>query len=252
MKLKTIEIEGVTYAETESGMPVYVDDDGKTTTYDSVAMHASIRNLNHESKTQREAKEALETQIKAFEDIDPEAARKALETIKNMDGKKLIDTGEVERLKKEITDSFQKKLDDSNTENESLRSQYSSEKLNSAFASSDYIKEKLAVPSDMAQATFAKHFVFKDGKINPVDVNGNPIYSDSNPGDVATFDEALEKIVKQYPHRDSILKGSGHNGSGAEPPGAGGKRTITRKQFEGLSPTEQHKFATSSEVSITD
>ena len=252
MKLKTIEHDGNTYAEIKDGKPIYVDDDGKETTYDPVSMHGSISRLNHEAKTQREAKEALEAQVAAFEDIDPAAAKKALEIVKNLDDKKLIDAGEVERVKESTAKSYQKKLDDALADNEKLRTQYSTEKMNAEFASSVYIKEKLAVPPDMAQATFGRHFVFNDGKLSPIDQNGNPIYSDSNPGDVASFDEALEKIVQRYPHRDSILKGSGHDGSGTQPPGEGGKRTISRKQFESMNPIEQQKYATSPDVTITD
>jgi hypothetical protein len=253
MDIKTIEVEGNTYAEIRDGKPVYVDDKGKETTYDPVAMHSTISRLNHEAQTQREAKELLEGQVATFKDIDPVAAKKAIETVKNLDDKKLIDAGEVERVKTETAKVYQQKLDDATTENEKLRTQYSTEKMNAAFASSAYIKDKLAVPSDMAQAAFGRHFVFKEGKLNPIDQNGNPIYSDSNPGDIATFDEALEKIVQQYPHRDSILKGSGHTGAGSTPPGEGaGKRTISRKQFESMNPTDQQKYARSPDVKITD
>ena len=252
MKIKTVEVEGTTYAEIKDGKPVYVDDAGKEITYDPVSMHSTIGRLNREAQTQREAKEALEGQVAVFGDLDPAAAKKALEIVKNLDDKKLIDAGEVERVKNETAQSYQKKLDLATTENDQLRNQYSMEKMNAAFASSDYIKEKLAVPPDMAQAAFSKHFVFKDGKLNPQDANGNPIYSDANPGEVASFDEALEKVVQTYAHRDTILKGSGHTGSGATPPGEGGKRTISRKQFESLSPSEQHKFATSPDIKITN
>lgn len=252
MKLKTVEVDGKTYAETQEGKPVYVADDGKESVYDAPAMHQSISRLNHESKTHREAKEALEAQVAAFKDLDPEKARKALEIVKNLDDKKLIDAGEVERVKAETAKAFQAKLDEAKAENEKLKSQYSTEKINAAFAASKFIKDKLAVPPDMVQATFSRNFVFKDGQINPVDSNGNPIYSDSNPGNVATFDEALEKIVQSYPYRDSILKGSGQSGSGTEGVNESGKRTITRKQFESLPPDQQQKYATSKEVQITD
>lgn len=252
MKLKTVEIDGKTYAEVSDNKPVYIGDDNKETVYDPVGMHQTISRLNHESKTHREAKEALEAQVAAFKDLDPEKARKALEIVKNLDDKKLIDAGEVERVKQETAKAYQTKLDEAAAENEKLRNQYSTEKINAAFAASKFIKDKLAVPPDMVQATFARSFVFKDGQISPVDANGQPIYSDSNPGNVASFDEALEKIVQQYPYRDSILKGSGHSGSGTETPGEGGKRTITRKQFESLPPDQQQKYATSKEVQITD
>jgi len=253
MKVKTFEHEDITYAVLKNGKPVYVDDDGKETTYDPIAMHGTIGSLNHEAKTNREAKEAAEAALLPFKDIDPKKAAKALETVANLDGKKLIDTGEVERLKKEITDSFQTQLDEAKAENTTLRTQYSSEKINSAFASSAYIKEKLAVPSDMAQATFGKHFVFKDGNLNPVDEKGNPIYSSSNPGELATFDEALERVVGSYTHRDSILKGSGHSGAGTTPPGTGGgKRTVSREQLAKMTPLEQQKIATSPDIKIVD
>ena len=184
---------------------------------------------------------------------DLKKAKEAIKTVANLDGKKLIDAGEVERLRTEITESFQTKLDEATAENTTLRTQYSSEKMNSAFASSEYIKEKLAVPSDMAQATFGKHFVFKDGKLNPIDEKGEPIYSSSNPGELATFDEALERVVGTYAHRDSILKGSGHSGAGTEAPGDGsGKRTVTREQLSKMEPLEQQKIATSKDVTIID
>jgi len=252
MKLKTIAIEGVEHGVIQDGKPVYINDDGKETTYDPVAMHTTISRLNNESKTHREAKETLEEAAKAFKDLDPVAAQKALDVVKNLDDKKLIDAGEVERVIGEKTAAFKKELEASKEETETLRSQYNTGKINTAFASSDYIKEKLAVPSDMAQATFGKHFIFKEDVMTPVDINGAVIYSDSNPGDIATFDEAMEKVVKTYAHRDSILKGSGHNGSGAETPGEGGKRSVTRKQFEGMSALEQQKIATSADVKITD
>jgi hypothetical protein len=107
----------------------------------------------------------------------------------------------------------------------------------------------------MVQATFGKHFVFKDGKFSPIDSNGNPIYSDSNPGDVASFDEALEKIIQAYPHRDSILKGSGHTGSGSTAVGEGGQRKISRKEFDGSHPLKQRSYidaAKKGEIEIVD
>ena len=90
--------------------------------------------------------------------------------------------------------------------------------------------------------------------MTPVDAAGNTIYSDTNPGDVATCDEAMEKVVKSYAHRDSILKGKGHSGSGTEPPGGGNGagRKVTRSEFEAATPLVQQKLATDPAVTITD
>lgn len=259
MKLKTIEVDGNTYAEIKDGKPVYIDDSNKEHVYDAPAMRGSLDRLNDTLKSEKDAREKAESAVKAFGDIDPEKAAEALKIVKNLDDKKLLDAGEVDNVVKErlseAAKNYQKQIDDLKTESEGLKNQYASEKVSGAFSGSKFIKDKLAIPPDMVQAAFSKHFQFKDGRITPIDSSGNPIYSDSNPGDIAPFDEALEKLVNQYPHKDSILKGSGHNGSGAGPVGEGGTRTVTRKQFEQMSPAEQSKHAASAqkgEVRITD
>ena len=59
------------------------------------------------------------------------------------------------------------------------------------------------------------------------------VYSKARPGEVATFDEALEAYVTEYPHHEHILKGRQLSGSGA--PGgtsAKGANTISRAEFE--------------------
>lgn len=252
MKLK-LNDDGL--AEVQDGKPVYVDDDGKEHTYDAPAMRKSLDKLNTDLAETRKARETAEEQAKKFSDLDPDEARKAMETVKNLDDKKLVDAGEVQKVKDETAQAFQKQLDEAQKEAESLRSNYASEKISGAFSGSKFVKENLAIPPDMAQAAFSKHFEFKDGRITPKDANGNPIYSDSNPGDVASFDEALEKLVNQYPNRDSILKGSGNSGSGSGPVDGSGKRTISREQFGQMEPAEQSKFAAAAqkgEVTITD
>lgn len=255
MKLKTVEIEGKQYAEISDGKPVYVDNDGKDHTYDAPAMRGSLDKLNGALATEREEKGKLESRLQAFEGIDPAAAQKALKTVKNLDDKKLIDAGEVERVKQETAQAFQERLNKAEADNEALRNEVATDKMTAAFSSSKFVKEKLAVPADMVQSTFSRNFQFKDGRITPLDGNGQPIYSRANPGDIANFDEALEIIVDRYPYKDSILKGSGQAGSGADSPDGVGGRKITRKQFESMRPDEQQKFASSAakgEVTITD
>ena len=244
------------FAEVRDGKPVYVDEGGKEVAHDVPAMLAKITEQANTITDRRKVAVSFEEKLKQFEGLDPEAARKAMETVKNLDDKKLVDADQVQRIKDETAAAFQKRLDEANKELDQIHSQYAQEKLAGAFSGSKFVKERLAIPPDMVQSAFARHFEFKDGRINPKDANGNPIYSDSNPGDVASFDEALEKIVQQYPHRDSILKGTGNSGSGAQPGESGnGVRTITRQQFSSMRPDEQAKFAASAqkgEVKITE
>jgi len=253
MKLK-LNDEG--YAEVQDGKPVYVKDDGSEITYDPVSMHAKIGELNKENQRHREAKEEAEGKLKPYEGIDPEKASEALKTLKNLDDKKLVDAGEVEKVKEEVARQYQKQLEEAKSETEKMQSQYAQEKISGAFANSKFVKDKMAVPPDMAQATFGRHFEFNEGRITPKDANGNMIYSEANPGDVASFDEALEKVVGQYPYRDSILKGTGNSGSGMEGvEGDPNTRVISRKQFDALSPgkrTEMAKAMNEGKVKLQD
>lgn len=236
MKLKLDE-QG--HAVLQDGKPVYVHDDGKEVAFDAPATVATITRLNSEAKTHREGKEAAEKLLKGFEGIeDGAAARKALEIVANLDQKKLVDAGEIERVKGEISKGYQAQLDEANTKASTYEKQLYEEKIGGAFSRSKLIADKLAIPADLVQARFGQAFKIEDGKTVAYDQHGNKIYSRARPGEIADFDEALEALVEQYPHRDSILKGSGANGGGASngSGGASGKKTLTRAQFDALDP----------------
>lgn len=258
MKLKTIELNGATYAEVQDGKPVYEADDGKVVAFDAAYTNATIKRLNAEAKAHREAKEAAEAKLRDFADLDPEAARKAIETVGNLDAKKLIDAGEAEKALRSAREAYEQKWEAAykpvEAERNALKSQLHNERLAVAFSRSKYIADKLAVPTDIVQARFGAHFtVGDDGKIQAKGPDGNPVYSPARPGEPAEFDEALETLVNAYPHRESILKGSGASGGGAGGSrSADGKRTITRAQFGAMSPAEQSTVARDKGVAIVD
>ena len=76
MKLKTVTIDGKVYAEVDGDKPIYIHDDGKEMPHDAPHSVATIARLNNEAKTHREAKEAAEKALKAFEGIEDPAAAK--------------------------------------------------------------------------------------------------------------------------------------------------------------------------------
>ncbi len=240
MKLKTVEIEGKTYAALQDGMPVYVHDDGKEAPFDAAGTVATIRARNAEAKTHRERAEAAEAAAKAFDGLDAEAARKALETVAKLDQKKLIDAGQMDAAVAAALKPVQDKFDAEAKRAATLEQQLHAEIVGGSFARSKFIAEKLAIPADMVQAAFGNRFTVVDGKLSATDANGNPVYSRIKPAAAADFDEALEILVDAYPHKDSILKADNRPGSGA--PGNGGKsgsRTITRAAFDALGPAER-------------
>lgn len=250
MKLKLDE-EG--HAVLSDGKPVYIHDDGKEVAFDAPGTVATITRLNGEAKTHREAKEAAEKALKAFEGIDdPKAARAALETVQNFDQKKLVDAGEVEKVKAEAIKAVEEKYAPIIEERDSLKADLYNEKIGGSFARSKFISEKAAIPADLVQARFGSQFKIEDGKVAAYDSSGNKIYSKARPGEAAEFEEALEILIDAYPYRDQILKGNSHGGgSTRETGGNGGPRSITRAQFDALSPDAKMKTA-SEGVAITD
>lgn len=236
MKLKLDE-QG--HVVVQDGKPVYTTDDGKEVAFDAPGTVATISRLNGEAKGHRERAEAAEGKLKGFEGIaDPAAALKALETVANLDAKKLVDAGEIEKVRSEISKAFETKLSEADGRAKTLEGQLYAEKIGGSFSRSKFITEKAAIPADLVQARFGSAFSIEDGKVVAKDANGNKLYSRSSPGELAGFDEALEMLVEQYPYRDQILKGSGASGSGAGQGGGngGGGKSINRKAFDALDP----------------
>ncbi|OCG66597.1 hypothetical protein A9G41_12325 [Gilliamella sp. Nev5-1] len=253
MKLKTIDVNGTTYAVIENGNPVYVHDDGKEIPFDAVASLNKISALNGEAKAHREAKEKVEAELKKFANIaDPAKAIEALDIVTKLDQKKLIDVGEVDKVKAEITKVYQTQVDTAKAESEALKSQLYNEMIGGRFNSSKYIKDKVAIPPDFVQSRFGSSFKIEDGKVVAYDQSGNKIYSRAKPGEIAEFDEALEFLIDNYPQKDYILKASGNQGGGAQQSQhQAGQKTMKRSSFDALGPLEK-QAALKDGVQITD
>jgi hypothetical protein len=238
------------------GKPVYEHDDGKEVAFDAQTTVATISRLNAEAKSHREAKEAAEAKLKAFEGIDnAEEARKAMDVVRNLEQGQLVTAGKVQEIKdaaakasKDQVEASSKALRDRIQELESKYAEAVStlynEKVGTAFNRSKFIADKVAVPIDMVQAMFGQRFKVEEGKIVGHDPAGNKIYSRAKPGELAEFDEALEAMIDSYGHRDSILKGTGHAGTGAHAGanGNGGTPAISTKRRSDFK-TERERAA---------
>jgi hypothetical protein len=254
MKLKTVTIDGKVYAEVQDDKPVFVGDDGKDIAFDAPGTSSTIARLTEESKSYKTRAQTAETALKGFEGIsDPAAALKALETMSSLDAKKLIDAGEVEKVKSEISKGFQDQIADRDNRLKAAESTIYELQVGHAFKGSKFLNEKVAVPSHLLQATYGKNFKVEEGKVVPYDAAGNKIFSRARPGEVADFDEGLEIIIGADPYRDHILKGTGNTGGGSQPgaPG-GGAKTITRAELAKLSPADQMTKMTKDGFTVTD
>lgn len=238
----------------EAGNPVWIHADKKETPFDAEHTLGTISRLNGEAKGHRERAEKAELDLKKFEGIeDPAAAKKALETVANLDEGKLLTAGKVDEIKrnaqqaaedriKAATTKFQADLDAATETNKKLEGQLYGEMIGGAFSRSKYIGEKLAIPADIAQSSFGKHFKVEDGKVVAYDATGNKLPSRAKPGDFASFEEAIEILVDGYPHKDHILKGTGGGAGSREGSGGGlGAKEITRTAFDRLDPSAKAK-----------
>lgn len=241
MKLKTIEVGGVTYALIENGNPVYTHDDGRDVAFDAPATVTTINRITEESKGFKTRAQSAETKLAAFDGIDdPEAAKKALSTVANLDDKKLVEAGEVEKVKAAAIASVRAEFEPIVAERDTLKGQLDKEIKGGSFARSKYAEEKVAVPRHMLEKTYGDSFKVIDGKLVPHDAKGDVIRSRVRHGEVADFDEALEILISADPFKDHILKGSNAQGSGAQNGGGGGgDKTLTRTQFDAMPQHER-------------
>jgi hypothetical protein len=227
--------------EMKDGNPVWVDANGG----EAVLNGETIARLNSEARTLRQQKEQAEEKVRSFEGLDPVKARGAIDKLKDIDTSKLIDAGKLEEVKRQISGEYEAKLTEANKARETVQQRYDSERVNNLFASSDFIRDRVAVPRDMFEATFRNNFKIEDDKITAYGRDGNRLMSKKNIGDYADAHEAIQLLVDTHPHKDTILRADAGSGSGSGGNGGnrGGGRTMKRSEFDKLDPVAQSQAA---------
>lgn len=233
----------------DDGKPVYIGPDKKETAFDVPGMYQKIIDLGAENKKRREKLEESSVLLKIFDGIEelPEwkaEADKALETVKNYKDKDWLRADKVEKLKEDMKDAYNEQLDGAkksfSLKEEDFKasvgkkdSQIRELMVSNKFATSSYFSgtsPKTNLPPEIAETYFGNFFKVeeeeKSGKLVLIayDAKGDQIYSRSNPGEKAEFDEAMTAIFDAYPGKDKLLRsssgGSGSGGGGAS--GTGG------------------------------
>lgn len=246
MKLRTITIEGKTYAEVDGDKPVYETDDGKVVAFDAPGTVATISRLNSEAKGHREAKEAAERALKTFEGVDPAAARDAMDKLSKIDAKKLVEAGDMDAAIAAAIKPYAEKLSAAEKKEAELTGSLSKAVIGNAFSQSKFAADKLTpAGADLIRTMFGDRLKVEGASVVGYDQNGQKLYSKSRPGELASFDEALAELVDSYPHKDHILKGTG-GGSGTQPNGGGSgtAKVKTQQEFNAMAPKERAAFMT--------
>jgi hypothetical protein len=90
-----------------------------------------------------------------------------------------------------------------------LQEQIADLTVGSAFSSSPFIKDELALPAGKARMLFAPHFEYQDGKVvafdKPAGAKDRTMLVDAR-GNPKPFEEALKQLVEADPEKDHLLR----------------------------------------------
>ena len=237
----------------EDGMPVYIHEDESEAPFDAAAASKKINNLTEEKDRHYGAFQDASKKLKAFDGIkDPKEALKAIETVKNLDAKKLVDAGEVDSLKRQLLENAETEknqlIKNFNEESEKLNEQISAKDnsifklmITNEFAKSELFagpKPKTVLTPDIAAEYFGKNFKIEEvnGELQAVGyLAGEKILSKTRHGELATFHEAIEVIVDKYPMKNRIMA--------AGNPGGGGSGNTGKNKDDSKNLTSTEKIA---------
>lgn len=227
-------------------------DDGKDTPLDHDALIGKVKELSDlRDKWERDEKPAIAAKVAFLERLgkSPAEIEKAVRTVESLGDEKLAAAGKLDEVLKERLEAGLKVLRD---ENATLKAQVNDTqgKLRHVTISRSFrdldpkIRENWTITGDIAEAMFGGH-VDDDGNVyHDVDKKSR-IYSDAKPGEAATFEEGIFKLLSVHPRAGDIKKGV--NGAGGGAPGGAkgqnnGAKVMPRTQFTAMTPAAQMEF----------
>lgn len=159
---------------------------------------------------------ALDAQekVKLFNDKD-------IAKIKNFDEMK----SQIEKTRDEKLNEQKKFYDNQLSEKGSIidrqKSQINKLMISDKFATSKFIKENCShIPVSVLANTFSRNFKLHedegDWSVVGFKTDGKPIFSTIRPLENASFDEAIEVMIKEHPDKDYFFGGVVGNGSGGQ------------------------------------
>jgi len=241
MKLKLDEKGNVSVSD---GKPVYIFDDGREVAFDAKTTTDTIQNLKHDADENKTKLSSLQSLLDKNKDYDFDAANAAVEKLKNIDDKTLLDAEGVESLKNQFATNYAKETQDLIAQSakqkadsdEALKiseSKIAELHIGHGFGLSDFIKKNVLISPADAIRLWGDNFKYEQVGENLQLVGyqkGQKIYSVETAGEVAGFDEAFEKIFNSDPSSDRYRLSSQNGGSGGF---GGGKDTIDTSGMSG-------------------
>lgn len=223
----------------ENGMPVYVDGAGKDIVFDAPATLFKVKSLTEEkdrhfgkaSDLQKKLDEA-QTSLQAFDGLDVDAAKLAIETVEKMEGGKMIEAGEFDKLKTQMQgiqdkalseqkETYEAKLAENETNIAGQQKTINNLMISSNFAKSPFFsgdKPRTILTPDLAANLFRTNFKVEGDGPEPQLIgylNGEKIPSSTNVGEPADFEEAISVIIEKHPGKERFLSSPEGGGPGA-------------------------------------
>ena len=241
-------------AVVQDGKPVFVDEEkGTELPLDANEVFNKYHTLGEENKQWRLKHKEAEAALKQFEGLDLETVKANLDAVEKLKQVDMAKKGELEALKAEFqmladkrltetTQGYENKLKAISEKAQALESRLTKNTIRNHFLNSAFIKENVAVPPDMIEAAFGNRFkVTEDDKVIALGEDGSPMLSEKKLTEVADFEEALELMIKKYPHKDAILKNKQNPGGGMNSGGRGIANTPEAQKLadKNTSPAER-------------
>lgn len=225
----------------EDGKPVYVADDGTERPVDVAAMSEALAKANAQAQTHRERAQQAEASLKLFRGLDPKAAREAIafrEALgEDVDPSKV--THEIAALKAERA-GLTTQVEELQAKTAKADKTIDELTLGAQIRDSEFISAKVAPAlrdPALFRAAYGPHLDRDEGgRVVVKDAAGNTIMSEANPGQPATLDEALPRIVTN-PHHLAAGNASG-SGERSAAGGNGAPAKTGKKKAAEMSNTE--------------
>lgn len=219
-------------AQNDSGLPIYVGPDGSEKPYDPDQKATQIAELTEKAAKRKDALDKAQSSLALLGEVEDigafvTQAKANAETVASLADKERDTEAAVQ---KRINEQVKAALTPVATERDTLKAELSKTTeglhravIGNAFLNSQYAAEKLKNPA-LAERLFAGNFAVKDGKPIGRDAEGNDLYGADG---MASFDEALCKLVGASPFKDDLLKPPA--GGADTRPGNGGGHVDTSK-----------------------
>ena len=219
------------------------DDDKKVTDREaellkeSMARKAALKDANDRIKE-------MEGKLNQWDGLDIEQVKGLIQAQADEETRKLEAKGEFDTIKKQMNEAHQAEMKTLQETIDALKGDLNSRdgqidklSIGNSFGQSQFIAEKLTLPSSKARALYGAHFERNDdgtvvGYDKPKGAKGRALLVDGS-GDPLSFDLALTKIVNADPDKDSLYKSAVKPGAGSNTDpkgkGAGGTREYVRR-----------------------